>query len=138
MTELDVVIANRIRVRRVELGMSQTDLGQALGVTFQQIQKYEKAVNHVSSSRLHLIAETLEVPLSFFYDDDGTRNGRVIASLLNHDTTFSVRLLRAYGRIPDVALRHLVVTLMEAMAESSSLTPVETKRPTNGRRSGSE
>ncbi len=137
MTDLDVIIANRIRVRRVELGISQSELGEALGVSFQQIQKYEKGVNHVSSSRLHTIAELLGVPLMFFYDDDGTRTGRQIASLLNTDTTYSVRLLQAYGRIADVPLRHQVVALIEAIAESAP-APTETKRPTNGRRSGSE
>lgn len=136
MTPMDVTIANRVRVRRVELGMSQTDMGDMLGVSFQQVQKYEKGVNHISSSRLAVIAELLDVPIDYFFAD-GTKQSREVDSLLNSDTTFGVRLLRAYGKIGDAALRHQFVELMEAVAERMTLTPVATKRPTNGRRSAS-
>jgi transcriptional regulator with XRE-family HTH domain len=71
---LDRYVGTRVRQRRLEVGMSQEKLGEALGITFQQVQKYEKGTNRVSVSRLHQIAETLGVPLSYFYEG-GTSGG---------------------------------------------------------------
>src|SRR4051795_8296778 len=68
----DAEIGKRIRARRLERGLSQTELGQRLGVTFQQIQKYEKGANRVGAGRLQRIAEVLDVPITFFYDGLGT------------------------------------------------------------------
>jgi transcriptional regulator with XRE-family HTH domain len=65
---LDRYVGTRVRQRRLEVGMSQEKLGEALGITFQQVQKYEKGTNRVSVSRLHQIAESLGVPLSYFYE----------------------------------------------------------------------
>jgi transcriptional regulator with XRE-family HTH domain len=65
---LDRYVGIRVRQRRLEVGMSQEKLGEALGITFQQVQKYEKGTNRVSVSRLHQIAESLGVPLSYFYE----------------------------------------------------------------------
>jgi transcriptional regulator with XRE-family HTH domain len=65
---LDRYVGTRMRVRRLEVGMSQEKLGEALGITFQQVQKYEKGTNRVSISRLHQIAQALETPLSYFYE----------------------------------------------------------------------
>lgn len=65
---LDRYVGNRMRVRRLEVGMSQEKLGEALGITFQQVQKYEKGTNRVSISRLHQVAQALETPLSYFYE----------------------------------------------------------------------
>jgi len=67
-TEVDAHVGQRIRQRRTQLGISQTNLGQALGVTFQQVQKYEKGVNRVGSSRLAQIAEVLQVPIESFFE----------------------------------------------------------------------
>jgi transcriptional regulator with XRE-family HTH domain len=67
-TEVDVHVGQRIRQRRTQLGLSQTNLGQALGVTFQQVQKYEKGVNRVGSSRLAQLAEVLQVPIESFFE----------------------------------------------------------------------
>lgn len=66
---VDVHVGNRIKLRRMLLGMSQERLGEALGLTFQQVQKYERGVNRVSASRLFDIARVLDVPVGFFYDD---------------------------------------------------------------------
>ena len=67
----DVELGKRIRLRRVELHISQSELAEKLGVTFQQVQKYEKGVNRVGASRLQQIATALDVPVTFFYDNDG-------------------------------------------------------------------
>src|SRR5215469_7630290 len=64
---VDVLVGARIRVLRQRRKMSQTELGKALGVTFQQVQKYEKGINRVGASRLHLVATALEVPVSEFF-----------------------------------------------------------------------
>jgi transcriptional regulator with XRE-family HTH domain len=71
---LDRYVGNRMRVRRLEVGMSQEKLGEALGITFQQVQKYEKGTNRVSISRLHQIAQALETPLSYFYEGGAERS----------------------------------------------------------------
>src|SRR2546429_9780272 len=66
-TSHDIEVGQRIRVRRMAQGMSQTELGNLLGVTFQQVQKYEKGVNRVGAGRLVRIGEALDVPVSFFF-----------------------------------------------------------------------
>lgn len=66
---IDAHVGKRIRLRRTLLGLSQEKLGEALGVTFQQIQKYERGTNRVGASRLYDIATALDVPISFFFDD---------------------------------------------------------------------
>ena len=78
---LDRYVGNRMRVRRLEVGMSQEKLGEALGITFQQVQKYENGTNRVSISRLHQIAQALETPISYFYEGaaDGLDAGGSLA-----------------------------------------------------------
>ena len=112
----DKILGQRIRVRRAELKMSQEELGAKLGVSFQQIQKYEKGVNRIGSVRLGLIAKVLEVPISFFYD---TNKHEQAESLIFDDPRFSLRLLKAYVKIPSDELRHQFVVMMEKVAEVS-------------------
>ena len=66
---IDVHVGTRIRLRRTLLGMSQERLGEAIGLTFQQVQKYERGVNRVGASRLFDLSHVLDVPISFFFDD---------------------------------------------------------------------
>ena len=66
-TEIDQYVGSRMRVRRIEIGMSQEALGDQLGVTFQQVQKYERGANRISASRLFFLANALGVPIGFFY-----------------------------------------------------------------------
>src|SRR5271167_5248440 len=66
---IDVHVGSRIRLRRTLMGMSQERLGEALGLTFQQVQKYERGVNRVGASRLFDLSRVLDVPISFFFDD---------------------------------------------------------------------
>ena len=112
----DVELGKRIRVRRVEMKISQSELGDKLGVSFQQIQKYEKGINRVGAARLERIAAVLDVPVTFFYDAD--KRTREVDSLLFIDSAFSLRLLRAYNKIKDQALQRQLVTLVEAIASS--------------------
>jgi transcriptional regulator with XRE-family HTH domain len=111
----DVSIGKRIRVRRNEIGLSQEELGVKLGVSFQQIQKYEKGVNRVSSGKLPELARVLEVPVNYFFEAQGSRSGREAESIIFDDPRFSIRLLRAYSKLPDDQRRQ-IVSLMESMA----------------------
>ena len=80
----DIELGKRIRLRRVEQKISQAELGDKLGVSFQQVQKYEKGVNRVGAARLQSIATALDVPVTFFYDGDG--KAREVESLLFLDS----------------------------------------------------
>ena len=100
----DVELGRRLRLRRVEQKMSQDELAKKLGVSFQQVQKYEKGANRVGASRLQHIATALDVPVTFFFDDvdAGKRandSKREVESLLFLDSSFSLRLLRAYSAL---------------------------------------
>ena len=117
----DVELGRRLRLRRVEQKMSQDGLARKLGVTFQQVQKYEKGVNRIGASRLQLIATALDVPVTFFFDDAdaGKRaieSKREVESLLFLDSSFSLRLLRAYSAVKDQAVQRQFVTLIESIA----------------------
>jgi transcriptional regulator with XRE-family HTH domain len=110
----DIELGKRIRLRRVEQKISQAELGDQLGVSFQQVQKYEKGVNRVGAARLQQIATALDVPVTFFYDGDG--KAREVESLLFLDSSFSLRLLRAYSKIKDQTVQRQLVSLMESIA----------------------
>ena len=115
-TSDDVEVGQRIRARRMAKGMSQTDLGDLLGVTFQQVQKYEKGVNRVGAGRLVRVADALDVPVSFFFGatDVGSADTRAILGFL--DTSYALRLLRAFSRIPQGEVQRAVVDLVERIA----------------------
>jgi transcriptional regulator with XRE-family HTH domain len=110
----DTELGKRIRLRRVEQHISQTELGDKLGVSFQQVQKYEKGVNRVGAARLQQIATALDVPITFFYSGDG--KAREVESLLFIDSSFSLRLLRAYSKMKDQAVQRQFVSLIESIA----------------------
>jgi transcriptional regulator with XRE-family HTH domain len=110
----DNKLGKRIRLRRVELGISQSELGEKLGVTFQQVQKYEKGMNRVGAARLQQVATALDVPVAFFFDGDG--KSREVDSLLFIDSSFSLRLLRAYASVKNQALQRQFVSLIESIA----------------------
>ena len=103
---IDVHVGSRIRLRRTLLGMSQKRLGEALGVTFQQVQKYESGVNHVVASRLFDLSRVLEVPIGFFFDD-------VPDVVLSRRET--LELIEAYYRILDPAVRQRVLDLIKSL-----------------------
>jgi transcriptional regulator with XRE-family HTH domain len=114
----DIELGKRIRLRRVEQHISQAELGDKLGVSFQQVQKYEKGVNRVGAARLQQIATALDVPVTFFYDGDG--KAREVESLLFLDSAFSLRLLRAYSKIKDQTVQRQLVSLMESIAANEA------------------
>ncbi len=113
---IDVHVGSRVRLRRTLLGMNQTQLGEKLGITFQQIQKYERGGNRISASRLYQMSRILDVPVSFFFDDlDGGAGARSPDDILIIRET--LELVRAYYRIGDLAVREGLRKLTEAMAD---------------------
>jgi transcriptional regulator with XRE-family HTH domain len=123
---IDIHVGSRIRLRRNMLGMSQEKLGENLGITFQQIQKYEKGTNRVGASRLQAIASILSVPVAFFFEDaPGRENGNSSGLSEDNSTTYVVDFLnsaeglqlnRAFVRIADAKVRRKVVDLVKALA----------------------
>src|SRR5450759_3767135 len=117
----DIELGKRIRLRRVEQRISQAELGDQLGVSFQQVQKYEKGVNRVSAARLQQVATALDVPVTFFFDDDGlgkraSDGKREVESLLFTHSAFSLLLLRAYASVKNQTVQRPFVALIESIA----------------------
>ena len=112
----DATVGHNIRVQRLAKKMSQSALAEAIGITFQQVQKYEKGVNRVGAGRLVRVAEALDVQVSFFFGgtDVGSEETRAILGFL--DTGYSLRLLRAFSRIPPGSVQRAVVDLVESIA----------------------
>jgi len=122
----DVYVGKRIRMRRMMLGISQEKLGDALGLTFQQVQKYEKGTNRVSASKLQRTANILQVPVSFFFeggpDEGGGRKGAPSATFRFADllgTSEGVALCESFDKIEDKKLRLSIVHLIERIAEAA-------------------
>jgi transcriptional regulator with XRE-family HTH domain len=119
-TATDKHVGARVRMRRMMLGTSQTSLGEALGITFQQIQKYEKGTNRIGASRLQQIAHTLQVPVSFFFEDLPlpsealSEEGAYIDDFLA--TSDGLSLTKHFIRIKDPKLRRCIVDLVEHIA----------------------
>ncbi len=122
----DVHVGSRIRLRRNLLGMSQEKLGENLGITFQQIQKYEKGTNRVGASRLQAIATILGVPVSFFFEDaPGGEAAEPGAKAPDASTAPTIefcaspeglQLNRAFMRIRDVKIRRRIIELVKSLA----------------------
>lgn len=119
---LDAEIGKRVRTLRLQRGLSQTELGSLINVTFQQVQKYEKGTNRISAGRLQRIAEVLSVPVSFFFtgfDDkykETTSATPVDVEFSFLQTEGALRLARAYARIKQPSVRLQLLRLTEAIA----------------------
>lgn len=114
---LDIEVGRLVRLRRLSLDMSQTDLADRIGVTFQQVQKYEKGVNRIGASRLQQIATALEVPVSYFFGDASRRSGKPASEMLELvQSPQSLRLLRAFARIKSPSTQHSLLALAEIIA----------------------
>ena len=119
----DVYVGSRVRMRRKMLGLSQEKLGEKLGITFQQIQKYEKGTNRVGASRLQAMADAMEVPVSYFFPDSSSQQGPGMqedgaAFMMDFmSTAEGLDLSRAFVRIRSSKVRRKVVELVRALAE---------------------
>jgi transcriptional regulator with XRE-family HTH domain len=123
---IDIHVGSRARLRRTMLGMSQEKLGNALGITFQQIQKYEKGANRIGASRLQQIANVLNVPVAFFFEDAPSGTQAVKGMDEENSTTYVVDFLssseglqlnRAFVKIKDPKVRRKLVDLVKSLAE---------------------
>jgi len=124
---VDIEVGHRIRIERLARGLSQTALANRLGVTFQQVQKYEKGVNRVGAGRLTKIAEVLGIDVGTFFTGKELFNGeqaneREESPLKLLTVSGAFRLLRAYGDIEDANLRRAVVDLVEQISSHKRLT----------------
>jgi transcriptional regulator with XRE-family HTH domain len=126
---VDQHVGSRVRLRRMLLGMSQERLGESMGLTFQQVQKYEKGVNRIGASRLFQISKILDVPIQFFFEEAPHSDGRstpgmaeapseaFILEFLN--SREGLELNRAFVKVADPKVRKSVVDLVRALSASS-------------------
>jgi len=131
---IDSHVGKRMKLRRTLMGMSQERLGEAIGLTFQQVQKYERGANRIGASRLFDLSRVLDVPISFFFDDipeavqgqspAAMRHGAVVTAPLDsiEDNSMTRRetleLVRAYYQIKDARVRRQVYDLTKSLAAS--------------------
>jgi transcriptional regulator with XRE-family HTH domain len=129
---IDKHVGSRVRMRRMMLGMSQEKLGNNLGLTFQQVQKYEKGTNRIGASRLQQISHILQVPVSFFFEGAPTNTNTVRVDGMNEApspayvsdflaTSDGLALTKAFMRISDSKLRRRIVDLVEQIAVSDKI-----------------
>ena len=126
---VDIHVGKRLRARRTILGMSQEDIGDSVGITFQQVQKYERGLNRIGSSRLYEFSCLLGVGISYFFEDLDESSSRKNSSLADGDFLFEhekfnnkelMALVKAYQSIADIKLRKKVLSLVKAIAASES------------------
>jgi transcriptional regulator with XRE-family HTH domain len=123
---IDIHVGSRVRLRRMLVGMSQEKLGEALGLTFQQIQKYEKGANRIGASRLYQISQILGVPVQFFYDDmadeiraksEGFAEGDSTPFVMDFvSSSEGLQLNRAFSSIEEPKVRKKLLDLVKALA----------------------
>ena len=129
---VDKYVGSRVRMRRIMLGMSQEKLGEAIGITFQQLQKYERGANRISASRLFNLSQVLGVPVSFFFDEippnglsearpetpEETEGDDEAATLSRRET---LELVRAYYRIGEPPVRRRAFELIKALGGEAAI-----------------
>lgn len=128
---IDIYVGSRVRLRRTMMGMSQEQLGDALGLTFQQVQKYERGANRMGSSRLFKIAQILNVPVAYFFDDIPDEPG---SSSLDHEAVDAVdpklmikretlELTRAFHKITTAESRQALIDVINKLADNDPTQP---------------
>ncbi len=123
---IDVFVGSRVRMRRLMVGLSQEKLADGLGITFQQVQKYEKGTNRIGASRLQAIADILGVHPSFFFQEDDKTQAREAPADIQESQEISsfvssregIALNRAFLKITDPVLRKKIISLVAAMANT--------------------
>lgn len=133
---IDIHVGSRVRLRRMMQGISQDKLGEELGLTFQQVQKYEKGVNRIGASRLYEISKILSVPVQFFYDDYGDGPETLIGFaetqrnlgapseeradfLAVLSTPEGMQLCRAFSKIKDYQVRRRILDLVKTLGDEA-------------------
>jgi transcriptional regulator with XRE-family HTH domain len=124
----DIYVGARVRLRRTLLGMSQEKLGEAIGLTFQQVQKYERGANRVGASRLYDLSRVLDVPITFFFEDMPAPTAERSHGLAEPEAPYesdpmvkreTLELVRAYYRIADPQIRRRLFDLAKALGKST-------------------
>lgn len=123
----DIRLGARLRIRRVRLGLSQSDLGHAIGVTFQQVQKYERGANRVAGARLIACAKALETTVAALVGEDGTETAT--DQLIDLTTPGAVALLRAYARLEPPVQRAVLAVAQAALAPDPLPVAVRLREP---------
>jgi transcriptional regulator with XRE-family HTH domain len=126
---MDLHVGGRVRLRRMMLGISQDKLGDALGLTFQQIQKYEKGTNRIGAGRLYHMSKILNVPINFFYEDFGNEQQEMVGFAEDQkedsmgdfmdllSTPEGVQLCKSFSSIKDVKIRRKVLDLIKTLSD---------------------
>jgi len=127
---VDIHVGGRVRLRRMLVGLSQEKLGDSMGLTFQQIQKYEKGANRIGASRLYKLSQVLEVPVGFFFEGLNHAEGAVPAGMAEGDaesflyefinTRDGLELNRAFVKISDADVRRSVINLMRSLGREAA------------------
>ena len=126
LNSTDKHVGSQVRMRRVKLGMSQSKLAEAVGLTFQQIQKYEKGANRISASRLQQFANILGVPVPFFFEDapnaSSQRKAKTVDPSIAYVSEFisssdGLALIKAFMQIKNAKLRRGIANLVEQIAD---------------------
>jgi transcriptional regulator with XRE-family HTH domain len=138
---VDIHVGQKLRSKRVMIGMSQEELGQAVGVTFQQIQKYEKGLNRIGSSRLYEFSKILNVPVSYFFEDMAGENNLNDANgvaepngsfdHLKLDNKEILNLVRAYSLITDVEVRKKMLSLIKSLSTDNTPEVIDSEGQKN-------
>ena len=135
---VDIHVGGRVRLRRMHLGMSQDKLGEALDLTFQQVQKYEKGVNRIGASRIYEISKILSVPIQYFFDDYGDQSGPSYGFAESEDDGFmdllhspeTVQLCRHFAEIKDPRVKRRVLDLVKTLSDDACSASATKKDPT--------
>lgn len=127
---VDVHVGSRVRLRRMLVGLSQEKLGESMGLTFQQIQKYEKGVNRIGASRLYRLSQVLDVPVQFFFEGMPSENAESAAGMAEPDTEVflyeflntreGLELNRAFIKVSDPGLRRSVIDWVRSLGRSEA------------------
>jgi transcriptional regulator with XRE-family HTH domain len=143
---IDVCVGARVRLRRNMLGLTQEQLGEAIGLTFQQVQKYERGANRIGASRLHELSRVLDVPISFFFDDTDPVRAPATGGFAEPPAeTFeadplrkqeTIELVRAYFSIEDAAVRRRLLDLAKALDAGSDALAGKPPAPLRRQSSG--
>lgn len=130
---VDTYVGSRVKLRRTLIGMSQEKLGTALGLTFQQVQKYERGANRIGASRLYRIAQVLDVPIGYFFDGydetqpaPGTSALAEEAEMFEHDHLArreTIDMIRAYYSITDASVRRRMIDLVRSVGAAMGAPP---------------
>lgn len=119
---IDIHVGQKLRIRRTMLGLSQESLAESVGITFQQLQKYERGTNRISASRLYNLSLVMKVPVTYFFESlpdeeealENTQSGTAIDDISNRET---LELIRAYRSIPDDLVRKRAFELVKSLSK---------------------